>query len=86
MVLGLEWWRKYSPNLDFKAGVATGSFANGRPWSLPLISRDPLRGPLNSIKVASPFHLPDEFCDYAHLFEPRQSVPLPDAATHMFSF
>ena len=86
MVLGLEWWRKYHPNLDLKKGIVSGIFADGAAWSLPLANKSQTRGPLNAIQDPPSFCLPDEFKDYAHLFEPSKTVPTPDTASHIFSF
>ena len=86
MVLGLEWWRKYHPNLDLKKGIVSGIFANGAAWLLPLANKYQTQGPLNAIQDPPSFCLPDKFKDYAHLFEPSKTVPTPDTASHIFSF
>ena len=86
MILGLEWWQKYSPNIDPKTGMVTGLLSNGSPWSLSLARNTTRQAPLGSIKEVQLPAIPQEFSSFAHLFAPSKEVPTPDNADHVFSF
>ena len=89
MILGLDWWCKYNPAINVKAGQVTGTFSSGETWTLKLVSR-PLTCSSNSIVntelPADVSPLPAEFKEFAHLFNPSGVVPLPHTSEHVFSF
>ena len=82
----MEWWRKYSPNNDPRAGVVTGLLSNGSPWSLLLAQNTTRKAPLGSIKEVQLPAIPQKFSKFAHLFPPSNVVPTPDNSNHVFSF